>query len=176
MSKYRRGTGRKKAGKKKNPGTYGALFTEEEDPQNLEEVVEEVMAQPQRPAPRNLQYYLVVDFECTCTQGTRTGWKHEIIEFPGVLVEIDSGDTIDTFRSYVKPKEKPNLTNFCTELTGITQSQVNAAPELSVVLQQFDEWLRSHQQLSFAPLNFTVCTDGPWDIESFLHPVCFLIF
>lgn len=49
----------------------------------------------------------------------------EIIEFPCILVEFTADnrgfETKSCFHSYVKPIVHPNLTEFCTQLTGITQ-------------------------------------------------------
>jgi 3'-5' exoribonuclease 1 len=34
-----------------------------------------------------IQYYCIIDFEATCEKDNPEGYKHEIIEFPGVLVD-----------------------------------------------------------------------------------------
>ena len=38
-------------------------------------------------------------------------------------------------------------TEFCTSLTGITQSQVDGAPRLRRVLGNFERWLQQHELL-----------------------------
>ena len=38
----------------------------------------------------------------------------------------------------------PSLTDFCQELTGITQAQVDAAPEFPEALRMLTDWLESH--------------------------------
>lgn len=44
-------------------------------------------------------------------------------------------------RQLVKPTDRPKLTAFCTELTSITQAQVDAARPLCDVIALFKEWL-----------------------------------
>lgn len=67
-----------------------------------------------------LRYLLVLDFEATCWEsGTRT--NQEIIEFPTLLYNIQERKVEATFHKYVKPVQDPTLSEFCTQLTGITQ-------------------------------------------------------
>jgi ERI1 exoribonuclease 2 len=74
-------------------------------------------------------YYIVIDFESTCWKDKRgLNPSPEIIEFPAVLYDakrrtIPEGSH---FQQYVMPTEQPVLSNFCTELTGITQDKVDA--------------------------------------------------
>ena len=63
----------------------------------------------------------VLDFEATCFNDKRT-FKQEIIEFPVVLIDAQTGNQIgEEFHFYLRPKFHPELSSFCTELTGITQ-------------------------------------------------------
>lgn len=43
------------------------------------------------------------------------------VEFPCVLVDVMKGQVISEFQQYVQPQERPVLSSFCTELTGIKQ-------------------------------------------------------
>lgn len=43
------------------------------------------------------------------------------VEFPAVLLNTATGDIESEFHTYVQPQEHPILSEFCTELTGITQ-------------------------------------------------------
>ena len=51
---------------------------------------------------------------------------------------------IDEFRTFVRPVRHPTLSPFCTELTGITQADVDAAPAFPAVVARFHDWLRTH--------------------------------
>ena len=43
------------------------------------------------------------------------------VEFPAVLLDIQTGDVVAEFQQYVQPQENPVLSDFCKELTGIIQ-------------------------------------------------------
>ena len=45
------------------------------------------------------------------------------------------------FHSFVRPIEKPILSQYCLNLTGIKQDKVDSAPQLQKVLSNFDGWL-----------------------------------
>lgn len=44
-----------------------------------------------------------------------------LVEFPAVLLNTSTGEVESEFHTYVQPQEHPTLSEFCTELTGITQ-------------------------------------------------------
>ena len=43
------------------------------------------------------------------------------VEFPAVLLNTSSGEIESEFHYYVQPQENPILSDFCKELTGISQ-------------------------------------------------------
>ena len=45
------------------------------------------------------------------------------VEFPAVLLNTSTGDMESEFHMFVQPSEHARLSEFCTELTGITQVQ-----------------------------------------------------
>lgn len=121
-------------------------------------------------------YYAVLDFECTCD---RQGWlAHEIIEFPVVFLNAITLEVDMVFRRFVRPAERPRLTDFCRELTGISQADVDAAKPLRRVMAEFHEFLREHSLVgrrsdrSADLWLFCICADGPWDLRKFLRPEC----
>lgn len=93
--------------------------------------------------------FLVLDVEATCLQGTGFEWPNEIIvrwtsarsyhqflivyqpkEWPVCLLRWKDKslkgragrlEIVGEFRSFVKPTWRPRLSQFCTDLTGITQ-------------------------------------------------------
>jgi inhibitor of KinA sporulation pathway (predicted exonuclease) len=72
---------------------------------------------------------LVVDLEATCDdRGTIPRSESEIIEIGAVLVDGASLCAVDEFQTFVRPIAHPTLTPFCTQLTTITQADVDAAP------------------------------------------------
>eukprot|EP00747_Dinoflagellata_sp_TGD_P107522 gnl/TRDRNA2_/TRDRNA2_170153_c2_seq1.p1 gnl/TRDRNA2_/TRDRNA2_170153_c2~~gnl/TRDRNA2_/TRDRNA2_170153_c2_seq1.p1 ORF type:complete len:239 (+),score=27.22 gnl/TRDRNA2_/TRDRNA2_170153_c2_seq1:96-719(+) len=95
----------------------------------------------------------------------------EIIEFPILMVNAATLETEATFHYYVKPQVHPVLSAFCTELTGITQRQVDGGLSLAETLQRVDKWLVANS-LGVAPSDnsrsFVVCTCGDWDLKHLL--------
>lgn len=122
----------------------------------------------------DIEWVLVIDFECTCEASTRSTKNQsndndddderksrpstaestatsasttneaqlfEIIEFPIVLINLPERRIVDTFQTYIKPSINPILSDFCTELTGITQAQVDNAPTFPEALQLVNDWL-----------------------------------
>ncbi|CAC5366694.1 ERI2 [Mytilus coruscus] len=66
-------------------------------------------------------YLVVLDFESTCWQDGKFRTQ-EIIEFPAVLLNTSTGKIESEFQFYVQPQEQPTLSEFCRQLTGITQT------------------------------------------------------
>lgn len=112
-------------------------------------------------------YLIVVDVEATCERD-RSNFPHEIIEFPGVLIDVRRGiiDKERSFHTYVRPLLHPKLSHFCTELTGIRQEQVDNAPTLPEAIEKFEKWFRSTIPLG---AKVALCSDGPWDFKNFFY-------
>ncbi|KAG6376087.1 hypothetical protein JVT61DRAFT_2058 [Boletus reticuloceps] len=149
---------------------------------------------------------LVLDVEATCLQGTGFDWPNEIIvcristrsprrfliiqrpkEWPVCLLRWKDKslkgrasrlEIVDEFRSFVKPTWRPQLSQFCTDLTGITQAQVDYAPTFPKVLKMFERFLAQHGLIhpkTGRPLQrFCWCSDGPFDIRDFVVKQCFI--
>ncbi|KAH7930852.1 hypothetical protein BV22DRAFT_975033, partial [Leucogyrophana mollusca] len=131
--------------------------------------------------------FLVLDVEATCLQGAGFDWPNEIIEWPVCLMrwsdrspkgKASELEIVDEFRSFVRPTWRPQLSQFCTELTGITQAQVSVAPTFPKVLKQFARFLTHHGLIdpkNGRPLQrFCWCSDGPFDVRDFVVKQCFI--
>lgn len=119
--------------------------------------------------PQRYHYFLVLDFEATCDKPQIH--PQEIIEFPilklnGRTMEIES-----TFHTYVQPVVHPQLTPFCTELTGIIQEMVDGQPALNQVLERVDEWMGKEGLLDPSVKSIFV-TCGDWDLKLMLPGQC----
>lgn len=90
------------------------------------------------------KYILCIDFEATCFDiPTHKKRKiQEIIEFPAVLINLDTGIIISEFHRYVRPVEIPILSDYCKNLTGISQETVDGANILSEVMEEFRIWIK----------------------------------
>lgn len=129
------------------------------------------------PSPRGggggggeFDHFVVVDFEATCERGRRI-YPQEIIEFPAVLVDAATGRLVSAFRAYVRPRHHPRLTDFCRELTGIAQGNVDAGVGLAEALLRHDEWLRAAGVVEGGG-RFAVVTWGDADCRTMLEQEC----
>ncbi|NXH70369.1 ERI2 exoribonuclease, partial [Hydrobates tethys] len=107
------------------------------------------------------------------------------VEFPAVLLNTATGEIESEFHTYVQPQEHPILSEFCTELTGITQNQVDEGVPLNICLSQFLKWIQkiqkekkiifssdipSHSTSEAKPCTFVTWTD--WDLGVCLQYEC----
>jgi len=110
-------------------------------------------------------YFCVLDFEATCQESNKD-YTMEIIEFPSVMINTNTLQIEGTFQMYVKPIVNPILSNYCTNLTGITQEQVDDADDFSEVLKQFTTWISTYGS------NILFITCGDWDLKTMLPNQC----
>ena len=114
-------------------------------------------------------YFLVIDFEATCDNrvfGTVSIENQEIIEFPWVMVDARTGEVVEKKQLYVRPVDVPLLTEFCKNLTGIQQEQVDAGILLQDALLEFTSFCQNLQRRS---KKFIIVTDGEWDLKCILQ-------
>ncbi|XP_075755544.1 ERI1 exoribonuclease 2 isoform X3 [Pelodiscus sinensis] len=91
-------------------------------------------------------YLIIIDFESTCWKDGKRHCTQEIIEFPSVLLNTSTGEIESEFHMFVQPQEHPILSEFCTELTGIKQNQVDEGVPLNICLSQFSKWIQKIQK------------------------------
>ena len=129
-------------------------------------------------ASTGASWLAVLDFEATCWKDSRSKQRAEteIIEFPTVLYRVGASgpgratdvlELVGEWRSFVRPTVNPVLSEFCTQLTGITQAQVDSAASLPEVLAAHATWLET--ATSGAPpeaVLFVTC--GNWDLGTCL--------
>lgn len=105
-----------------------------------------------------------------------------VAEFPAVLINLKSGRILDEFHAYVRPSEVTQLSEFCIQLTGIRQSQIDSSDPLNKVLTQFHDWLKRMitkyrlvlpKTSPSAPLGNTIfVTWSDWDFGVCLQQEC----
>ena len=84
--------------------------------------------------------FVVLDLEATCWEkGTRPQLQ-ETIEFGAVRIEGPELSIASEFARFVRPVQEPELSEFCTQLTSITQADVDAAEYFNIVFEEFDAW------------------------------------
>lgn len=109
--------------------------------------------------------YLVIDLEATCDdKGSVPKHQMEIIEIGAVLVDARLFQIQAEFQTFVRPIWHPKLTPFCTELTSITQAQVDAAPKFPAAIAELEDFIRR-----VAPDRLPLfCSWGNYDKNQFM--------
>ncbi|KAK7322616.1 hypothetical protein VNO77_26005 [Canavalia gladiata] len=117
---------------------------------------------------QEFQYFVVIDFEATCDKD-KNSHPQEIIEFPSVIVSSVTGQLEACFQTYVRPTYNQLLSDFCKDLTGIQQIQVDRGVTLSEALLSHDKWLENK---GIKNSNFAVVTWTNWDCQVMLESEC----
>lgn len=103
--------------------------------------------------------YIIMDLEATCDREGFPPERMETIEIGAVCLEAAAGPVGDSFEAFLRPIATQTLTAFCTELTGITQSDVENAEPFYTVFPRFVQWCE-------APgTPFTLCSWGAYDLK-----------
>ena len=102
---------------------------------------------------------IILDLEATCWEHDLLNHEQEIIEIAGLKLN-NYGDEISRFHSMVKPQLHPYLSRYCTELTGIEQSELDHAPYFPEVWEQFITWAGDES-------NLTILAWGDGDLRLF---------
>lgn len=128
-------------------------------------------------ATLNFTHLCVLDFEATCLDGVRI-FPQEVIEFPVVILDIASRQVVGEFHQYVKPTAHPQLSAFCTELTGIQQHTVDSATPFPEVYTSLKEWMKKERLFPDDPsgsgsahaeaIRYAFVTCGDWDLKTCL--------
>lgn len=93
---------------------------------------------------------IVVDLECTCDQRMKEGDSFipkvkrdemEIIEIGAVIADLE-GNVYEKFSQFIKPVINPELTDFCKDLTKISQGEVDNGCSLSEGIRLLSDWAK----------------------------------
>lgn len=131
------------------------------------------------------QYLIVIDFEATCFEKPfNDRKKQEIIEFPAVLLNLQTGAIEKEFHRYLRPVEIPKLSDYCKNLTGISQETVDGGELLEKVMEDFKRWIKEtireyglilpKMKKSNREGNCALVTWGNWDFLIQLVRILFL--
>jgi inhibitor of KinA sporulation pathway (predicted exonuclease) len=89
---------------------------------------------------------VIVDLEATCwPREDGLDEEMETIEIGAVLIDPDEEQVVAEFDAFVRPIRHPILSDFCRELTTITQEDVDNADRFPAVLERFVEWTGNAQ-------------------------------
>lgn len=86
-----------------------------------------------------MKTFVVFDLEATCEdKKVKYNFDNETIEIGAV--KIIDGKIVDEFQTFIKPVRSNRLTEFCKELTKITQEQVDSGKPFSQAIREFTDW------------------------------------
>jgi 3'-5' exoribonuclease 1 len=102
--------------------------------------------------------FIILDLEATCWQGNDMNRVQEVIELAAFCVN-GYREWVDQYQRFIRPTHHPRLSAYCTELTTITQNQVDKAKKFDVVFPEFLDWLDALDQPQL------ICTWGAKDME-----------
>ena len=85
------------------------------------------------------RHFIVYDLEATCWRHRRS-WQVEVIEIGAVKVS-ENLEVLDEFTAFVRPLLHPEISEFCTRLTSITQADIEDADAFHEVIQAFESWM-----------------------------------
>jgi inhibitor of KinA sporulation pathway (predicted exonuclease) len=107
----------------------------------------------------DIMRYVIADLEATCWEKGTKPARMEIIEIGAVMLPSAAGEVVDAFAETVRPVREPVLSDFCLQLTGIRQSDVDRADTFLGVFPRFVEWI--------GPEAYTLCSWGAYDLRQF---------
>ena len=103
--------------------------------------------------------YIIVDLEATCWE-KKEGRQNEIIEIGAVCID-EAGNSISEFNQLITPARNPILSEFCIELTTITQDMVDTGLPFPQGLQLYLDWINSFEDA------YLICSWGYYDRVQF---------
>lgn len=105
--------------------------------------------------------YIVYDLEATCWENPPPDYVQETIEIGAYKIN-QFGEIRGKFNRFVKPLAHPVLSQFCRQLTGIEQSDVNRAKMFPDVIEEFWNWGRIEEE------DYLLCSWGSFDRKMFV--------
>ena len=80
----------------------------------------------------------------------------EIIEIGALMQDTKTFEVHGEFQSFIKPVRHRALTDFCKQLTTISQAQVDSAPQFLAAMKSVTDWLADFEDYVF-------CSWGNYD-------------
>ena len=101
--------------------------------------------------------FVIFDLEATCWENGLEGRTQEIIEIGAVLLN-EERELIGRYDRFIRPTVHPLLSDFCRQLTSISQLDVNRADLFPEVVEDFMEWFGYHDDEEYL-----LCSWGHFD-------------
>lgn len=108
-----------------------------------------------------MKNYIIFDLEATCWENMPPGYVQETIEIGAFRVN-HFGEVRGKFNRFVRPVIHPILSQFCRQLTSISQEDVNRARTFPDVIDEFLDWARIEDE------DYVLCSWGSFDKKMFI--------
>eukprot|EP00747_Dinoflagellata_sp_TGD_P167522 gnl/TRDRNA2_/TRDRNA2_192079_c0_seq1.p1 gnl/TRDRNA2_/TRDRNA2_192079_c0~~gnl/TRDRNA2_/TRDRNA2_192079_c0_seq1.p1 ORF type:complete len:355 (+),score=54.05 gnl/TRDRNA2_/TRDRNA2_192079_c0_seq1:145-1209(+) len=154
-----------------NAGNSAVVAREERTSKESHRQVQPKHAAPQQKPSQDAQcgsrYVAILDFEKSLKEIVEDrgqvdkDYPCEIIEFPTVLVDLETGKIIDDIQNIVKPKLEPLITVATTALTSITQAEIDR--DGVSFCEAFEKW--HSKMLTWQIYSPLLATCGDMDIQ-----------
>lgn len=105
--------------------------------------------------------FIIYDLEATCWR-SRAPKKVEVIEIGAVKVN-EFLEITDEFCAFIRPMLHPQISDFCTQLTSITQSDIEDAPAFDEAVADFESWIAPNE------VRTVLMSWGEFDKRQLLH-------
>ncbi|KAI9269007.1 hypothetical protein BDA99DRAFT_557780 [Phascolomyces articulosus] len=112
---------------------------------------------------------IVLNVSATCDENIAnpsavqvTKENSEVIELAFVVIDTAKMDVIHTEQIYVKPVQTP-MTEYCTQVTGITSETLDSAGTLQNAINKLDEYIQ--REIEAKKLSFCFVTHGGWTLR-----------
>lgn len=103
--------------------------------------------------------FIIFDLEATCWEGKADVAEMEIIEVGAVRLTGDDLRETGEFSRFVRPTHRPELSDFCRQLTFISQELIDRADPFPAVFSEFLVWIGNG--------DFSLCSWGKYDLLQF---------
>ncbi|CAD8057973.1 unnamed protein product [Paramecium sonneborni] len=91
---------------------------------------------------QGFNYLIILNFQTTCFQDYQIKFNPEIIEFSAQFYDIKLRKVTQIYQKFIKPQENQTISEYCTQQTGIIQSQITNGVQLQLAINQFQDLLR----------------------------------
>ncbi|KAI9495658.1 hypothetical protein BDB00DRAFT_759802 [Zychaea mexicana] len=112
---------------------------------------------------------IVLNVSATCDENAAnpsavqvTKENSEVIELAFAVIDAATMQVVHTEQIYVKPEQTP-LTEYCTQITGITAETLGSAGNLQNAISKLDEYIQ--QEIESKQLSFCFVTHGGWTLR-----------
>ena len=103
--------------------------------------------------------YIILDLEATCWEGHDKS-RNETIEIGAVKINSNR-EIVSEFQKFIKPIRFPILSEFCKNLTTISQADVDKADHYYKVIAAFKDWI------GYPHDPYILCSWGIYDRKQF---------